>query len=103
MRILYPIRLHPSEEEGFWAEFPDIPGCVTQGDTEEETLRIAQDALTGWLAVPFERNFSIPEPSRPICRWIRWVEPEPEVANPTIRQLAKVASANGKERVVEVV
>jgi antitoxin HicB len=140
MKITYPLRLHP-QTGGFWAEFPDLPGCYTQGDTEEETLHMAKDALTGWLAVRFERNFKIPEPSRLKGKRIRWVEPEPEVAipllirkirqekgmsqkvvakrlgityqtyqkwekpeaaNPTIKQLAKVASAIGRELVIEM-
>jgi predicted RNase H-like HicB family nuclease len=28
--------IHPAEEGGFWAEVPALPGCVTQGETEEE-------------------------------------------------------------------
>ncbi len=44
------------------AEFPDLPGCVTFGDTYEETYDNAVDALAGWLANS-EKKF-IRQPSR---------------------------------------
>ncbi|MDP1589821.1 MAG: type II toxin-antitoxin system HicB family antitoxin [Prosthecobacter sp.] len=31
------------------AYFPDVPGCVTTGETVEETVRNAQEALAGHL------------------------------------------------------
>jgi len=27
--------VHKAEEGGFWAEVPALPGCLTQGETEE--------------------------------------------------------------------
>lgn len=30
--------VHAEEEGGYWAEVPDLPGCVTQGDTLDECL-----------------------------------------------------------------
>jgi predicted RNase H-like HicB family nuclease len=52
MKIVYPLIIHKAEEGGYWAEFPDLPGCVTEGETEEELLKMAKDALSGWFAVP---------------------------------------------------
>ncbi len=43
-------------------EFPDLPGCVTFGDTFEEAYDNAADALAGWLANA-EKQF-IRQPSR---------------------------------------
>ena len=31
-------------------EFPDLPGCVTFGETWEEAYKNAVDVLAGWLA-----------------------------------------------------
>ena len=39
------------EAEGFWAEAPSIPGCVSQGDTMEELLVNMQEAIEGCLGV----------------------------------------------------
>jgi len=49
--------VHESEEGGFWAEVPSIPGCATQGETFEELLKNIYEAVEGCLAVdikPFD-------------------------------------------------
>ena len=43
--------IHVSEESGFWAEVPALPGCVTEGDSMEEVMASLKDAIEGWLAV----------------------------------------------------
>jgi len=44
--------LHPDlEQGGYWAECPDLPGCLSQGETIEETLAMMDDAIRGHLAV----------------------------------------------------
>jgi predicted RNase H-like HicB family nuclease len=47
--------IHPAEEGGFWAEIPALPGCVSEGDTLDETLANIRDAAEGWLEVAAER------------------------------------------------
>jgi predicted RNase H-like HicB family nuclease len=49
------ILIHPAEEGGFWAEIPALPGCVSEGDTYEETLINIREAAEGWLEVAAER------------------------------------------------
>ena len=41
--------IHTAEEGGFWAEVPALPGCVTQGETEEEVRANVREAIEGWL------------------------------------------------------
>lgn len=43
------------EDEGFWAEVPSIPGCVSQGDTMEELLVNIQEAIEACLGVDVEK------------------------------------------------
>ena len=43
--------IHKSEEGGFWAEVPSLPGCSTQGETIEELTENLRDAITLWLDV----------------------------------------------------
>ena len=43
------------ETEGFWAEVPPIPGCISQGDTMEELLVNIQEAIQGCLGVDVEK------------------------------------------------
>lgn len=42
--------VHETEEGGYWAEVPVIPGCVTQGDTFEELLANLPEAVDGCLS-----------------------------------------------------
>ena len=46
----YKIALQHSDE-GFSVSVPGLPGCWSQGDTEEEALRNIQDAILAYLAV----------------------------------------------------
>ncbi len=43
--------IHESEEGGYWAEVPSIPGCATQGETFEELLKNIYEAVEGCLSV----------------------------------------------------
>jgi predicted RNase H-like HicB family nuclease len=57
MKNKYPVVLHADTEDGgYWVECPDIPGCVSQGDTIEEALEMIKDAITGCLAVLPEKK-----------------------------------------------
>ncbi len=49
------VLVHLAEEGGFWAEIPALPGCVSEGDTFEETLANIHEAAEGWLAVAAEQ------------------------------------------------
>ncbi len=50
--IIYPAVFHQAKEtgHGYWVEFPDLPGCVTEGETLEEAFLMAGDALDCWFA-----------------------------------------------------
>lgn len=39
------------EADGYWAEVPAIPGCVSQADTFEELLPNLYEAIEGCLSV----------------------------------------------------
>ena len=62
MLFTYPAILH--EEDGkYWAEFPDLEGCVTQGDSLSEVIYNCQDALNGYIYVCLQHELEIPGPS----------------------------------------
>lgn len=50
------VLIHPAEEGGFWAEVPALPGCVSEGDTFDETVDNIREAMEGWLEVAAERR-----------------------------------------------
>jgi len=43
--MFYVAKLTPENSGGYSVTFPDIPGCITQGDTKEEALKMAKEAL----------------------------------------------------------
>lgn len=57
----YTIVLLPEPEEGGYSVIvPALPGCVTQGETVEEAIEMAKDAITGWLATAEDFGEPIP-------------------------------------------
>ena len=50
----YKVALHQSEE-GFSIWVPGLPGCVSQGATEEEALTNIADAIREYLDVVMEQ------------------------------------------------
>ena len=39
------IVLEPSEESGYTVDVPALPGCISEGDTEEEALANIKEAI----------------------------------------------------------
>ena len=53
MQILtHTVRIEPAEESGYDVYVPALPGCVTQGDTYEEAVAMAQGAIEGFVEAP---------------------------------------------------
>jgi antitoxin HicB len=50
-------------EDGTWhARVVEFPGCMTEGDTQEEALTNLEDAMAGWIEVHLEDGDPIPHP-----------------------------------------
>lgn len=47
----FEVVLQPGEEGGFSVSVPALPGCHTQGETRDEALTMAEDAIKGYLEV----------------------------------------------------
>ena len=63
MKLIYPACFYPCEEGGYTVVFPDLPGCVTEGDTLAEAMEMAVDASSGWLLTSVEENNQLPKAS----------------------------------------
>jgi len=62
----FPVILTPDEEAGgFVVTFPDIPEAITQGESLDDALAMAQDALETALEFYFDDKRAVPEPSKP--------------------------------------
>jgi len=63
MALPYKIEIMPDMEEGgFAVSFPELPGCITCGDTIESALANAQEAKKEWLEAAIEDGIKINEP-----------------------------------------
>ena len=49
MKLVYPACFYPCEEGGYTVIFPDLLGCITEGDTLAEAVDMAIEAAAGWL------------------------------------------------------
>lgn len=62
---LYPAVFTPAEDGGYTVDFPDLLGCVTEGDNLVEATEMAEDALGLYLSVLKDDKEAIPDPSAP--------------------------------------
>jgi predicted RNase H-like HicB family nuclease len=58
----------PSEDGGgFVATVPDLPGCMSDGDTPEEAVVNVQDAIAAWIEAAHDLGHAVPKPTRPLA------------------------------------
>ena len=66
-RLDYPVVIEPLPAEdggGFIATVPDLPGCMSDGDTPEEALANVRDAVAAWIEEARALGRPVPKPSR---------------------------------------
>jgi predicted RNase H-like HicB family nuclease len=56
----YKVILEPETEGGFSVYVPSLPGCASQGETEEEALANIREAIEGYLWSLRDDNLPIP-------------------------------------------
>ena len=59
----YTAIFEPAKEGGYTVIIPALPGCITEGDTFEEAVKMAEDAIKCYLASLAKHKDSIPEES----------------------------------------
>ena len=63
----YPIVVEPLSREdggGFAAIVPDLPGCMSDGETPEQAISNVQDAIAAWIEAARDMGRDIPRPSK---------------------------------------
>lgn len=64
MRLPYKMEIVPDlEEGGYVVSYPDLPGCLTCGETIEAAIVNAIDAKKVWLEAALEDGITINEPN----------------------------------------
>ena len=63
----YQVDVRPLSERdggGFEAVVPDLPGCRSDGDTPQEALTNAYDAIACWIEEAQDLGRAVPSPQR---------------------------------------
>ena len=62
MKLVYPAILTPFSDGsgGYVVEFPDLKGCVTEGNNLADAIELGVDAASGWILDELEDGNKIP-------------------------------------------
>lgn len=64
LNLPYKLEIVPDMDEGgYAAKYPELPGCITVGETLESAINNANDAKREWITLALEDGNTIPEPS----------------------------------------
>ena len=74
---------------GFLIEFPDLPGCMSDGETVEEAIANGADAVKCWITVAKEKGREVPEPGEIENHSGKWVQRVPRSLHARLTKQAK--------------
>ncbi len=65
LKLIYPAVFKPFSDQsgGYVVEFPDLPGCVTEGKDLAQAIEMGIDAASGWILGELEDGEKIPQSS----------------------------------------
>ena len=62
--MYYPVAIEPgTDTEAFGVVVPDLPGCFSAGDTLEEAMAMAEEAIVAWIETAIDAGQDIPPAS----------------------------------------
>lgn len=65
MKLPYKMEINSdTSEQGYVISFPELPGCITCGETLESALANAENCKREWLTAALEMKISIPIPPK---------------------------------------
>ena len=65
-KIVYPACFYPYEDKpGYLVVVPDLPGCVSGGNSLAEAIEMGTDAASGWVLDEMEDGKAVPKASLP--------------------------------------
>ncbi len=60
----YPIAIEPGDKDSaFGVVVPDLPGCFSTGDTLDEAVRNAAEAISLWIECVLDDGGAVPHPA----------------------------------------
>ncbi len=90
MKVIYPA-LFTVEDDSYNVEFPDLEGCITYGDSLEEAICNAKEALSGYCGSILERGLNLPKASpinniHPETGFVSYIDAEPLFSNLSVKK-----------------
>ena len=77
------------EGGGYLIEFPDLPGCISDGDTIAEAIENGFDAVQCWIETAKAHGDPIPPPGTSSTASGRWVQRVPKSLHARLTERAK--------------
>jgi len=99
--ISYQVRIH-QEDGSFWGEFPDLPGCFTSGETKEELLKNAKQALSLFLEEARDPQWQVPKARNHKGKAYVWVSAAEDVAIPLMIRQARLKKGFGQRQLARL-
>ena len=63
--LRYPVIIEAGDENTAWGVIvPDLPGCFSAGDSLDEALVAAEEAVAAWIETALDAGLDIPPPSK---------------------------------------
>ncbi len=69
LQLPYPMEIVRSKDGGYFAQLPDLPGCISEGETIEEAVRNLEEAKRGWIEACLEDGLEVPSPHEPVGKY----------------------------------
>ena len=60
---LYPAVFQENKDGSYTITYPDLPGCISEGKTMVEAMRMAEEALSQWMEYLEDKAMVIPRAS----------------------------------------
>ncbi len=99
--MVYHFKVH-RDADGLWAECVELPGCQTQGDSEEELKRNAAEALNLYLDEPPEADVELPLPDESGVSGDNFtVAPDPAIALSVVLRFLRHTHKYTQQQVAE--
>lgn len=99
--IQYQLKIH-REDGAYWGEFPDLPGCFTQGDNKPELLEHAREALSLYLEEARDPKWEVPKPKKRAGKQYEWICPYEDVAIPLMIRQARIKKGIGQRQLAKL-
>ena len=85
----YPVFIRPMTEDeggGYLATVPDLPGCMSDGETPQEAAKNVQDAIASWVEAAERLDQRVPAPNSATGQWRQRV---PRTVHLALKQIAR--------------